>query len=252
MRHNLITSLVFATVVLAIGPTIQAAIIVTTSKSGTAPTVSSVDLAQTEYLSSSGTGSNDAAKHAHLFNGLIGNTDGDALDTGEVRMDSGNTFTVNFDITTNTLGYDITGIDSYFGWSPSSGGRSNQGYEVILTFVDNTTATLAGPTHWEPNSPASYWTTVSFAEFGGGTLFSNTVNLNGGGAAAGTSVLASGVKAITFDIANNANAGGFVVGREVDVWGSPTVAVMIPEPGSLALFGLCLLGLIGFGLRRKR
>jgi len=206
------------------------AIIVTTLKSGSPPTVSSSDLAQTQYLSSSGTGGDDASsKHADLFSGVIGNTNGSAADPGEVRLDNTNTITVNFDISTNTLGYDITRIDSYFGWNPEGGGRSNQGYEIILTFVDDTTASLAGPQHWEPNSPASYWTTVSFTASGGGTLNSNTVNLNGGGAVAGTSVLASGVKAITFDMTEDANAGGFVVAREFDIFGAPTA---IPEPDS--------------------
>ena len=206
------------------------AIIVTTLKSGSPPTVSSSDLAQTQYLSSSGTGGDDASsKHADLFSGVIGNTNGSAADPGEVRLDNTNTITVNFDISTNTLGYDITRIDSYFGWNPEGGGRSNQGYEIILTFVDDTTASLAGPQHWQPNSPASYWTTVSFTASGGGTLNSNTVNLNGGGAVAGTSVLASGVKAITFDMTEDANAGGFVVAREFDIFGAPTA---IPEPDS--------------------
>jgi hypothetical protein len=146
----------------------------------------------------------------------------------------------------NTLGYDITGIDSVFGWSNAGGGRSNQGYSIELTFVDNSTATLLNAVHWEPNSPSpAFWTVVSFANYGGGALFSDTYNLNGGGNISSTSVLASGVKAISFDIANNANAGGNVIAREFDVFGVAT----IPEPSSIVLIGVALISLVA--LRRR-
>jgi len=218
------------------------AIIVNTDKSNSPPTVSDSDLAETQYLSSSATGGtwSVVTLHAELFNGSVNNS-------ANVTMDSNNTFTVNFDISTNTLGYDITGIDSYFGWETSGGGRSNQGYSIVLTFLNDSTATLAGPTHWEPNSPDSaVWTTVSFTESGGGTLYSDTVKLNSGDAVAGSSVLASGVKAITFDIANNANVNNSqLVGREVDIFGTAT----IPEPGSLALLGIG--GLLLLSIRRR-
>ena len=71
--------------------------VVSTTKSNTAPTMSNSDLAQTQYLSSSATGGEEASSHATLFNGSIGNGDGDTNDSGEVRLNSGNTVTVNFD-----------------------------------------------------------------------------------------------------------------------------------------------------------
>ncbi len=176
---------------------------VSTSKGNTAPVVSTTDLAQTQFFGSSATGGNDvASRHAELFNGLIGNEDGDTADVGEVTMDSGNSVSVELDTSVNTSGYDITGIDVYFGWNTAAGGRANQGYSIIVTYVDDSTAVLTGPEHWEPNSPASYWTTVSFTNSG---------------------AMASGVKAITFNIANDANPGGVVVGREIDVFGVPTI-----------------------------
>ena len=187
---------------------------------------SSTDLAQTEYFSSSATDTNGRevlTQHAELFNGLVGNNNGGYADSGEVTMDSGNTVTINFDISTNTGGYDITRIESIFGWSVTSGGRANQGYEIILTFVNDSTATLAGPTHWEPNSPASYWTKVAFTMADGGTLNSDTIIVDGT-PSAGTGVTARKVKAITFDISEDANPGSWVLGREIDIFGTPTVA----------------------------
>ena len=201
-------------------------VVFTTSQSDaeTPPSFSTDDLAQTQYSGSSATGGDEVAdddERVQLFNGDIGNTDDDIDDSGEVRMDSDNTFTIEFDTSVNTSGYDITQIDSIFGWDIASGGRSNQGYEIIVTFIDNTSLSLAGPEHWEDNSPtAYYWTTVSFTDGSGGTL-------------------ACGAKAITFDITENSNAGdGVVVGREIDIFGVPTVtyaAADINKDGSVNL-----------------
>jgi len=176
---------------------------VQTSKSSTEPTVSNSDLAETWFLSSSATGSNEvASEHGQLFNGVIGNEDDDTNDNGEVTMTSVNTFTVTFDTTINSFGYDISRIDSYFGWNPASGGRSNQGYSIRFDYVDGTSETIPA-SHWEPNSPSSYWTTVSFT------------NTNGG-------ALVSGVESMTFDIANDSNANGVLIAREIDVIGVPS------------------------------
>jgi len=230
-----------AAILLALSSSVlDAEIIVTTSKIDAAspPTVSSVDLAQTEFLSSSGSGGGEAPTNsADLFNGIVGTSSSGTGSNEATTLDNTSSITVDFDISTNTDGYDITQIDSFFGWSTGAGGRANQGYEVVLTFVDTTTATLVGPTHWEPNSPANYFTKVSFAESGGGVLFSDTVDLNSGGAGAGSSVLATKVKSITFNFSENAPPGGVVVGREIDIFGSPTVdstdAFVNVGPGAL-------------------
>lgn len=209
----------------------QSAIVATSAQfDAVSPPVFSVtDLAQTAYLSSSGTGGNEASQHAELFNGVMGNTDGDTNDSGEVTLDSDNSITITLDTTVNTLGYDITGIDTIMGWSPVSNGRSNQGYEVVLGFVGGGTATLIASAHHEPNSPAQYWTSVRFTDDADSTL---------GG-------IATGVNSITWNIDNDAPNGGVVVAREFDVFGVATV----PEPSSLALLGLGGLTLI---LRRKK
>ena len=198
-----------------VGPPAVVNVQVATSQyaAGAAPSVSSTDLAQTHYLSSSATGGNDVeTDHAELFNGTAGDEDGDTADSGEVSMDSGNTITLQLDTDLNPLGYDITGINTVFGWKTSNGGRANQGYEVLLVFVDGSVVSLAGPEHWEPNSPATYWTEVSFT------------------ADAANGVMASGVKSIIFDITEDANAGGIVVGREFDVFGTATIDPDAPSP----------------------
>ncbi|MEI6891837.1 MAG: carbohydrate-binding protein [Pontiella sp.] len=176
---------------------------VSTTQSDTAPRVSSTDLAQTQYFSSAATGGNDRSEHAQLFNGVIGDNDSGTSDAGVVRMASDNTVTVTLDTSVHTNGYDLTGITTCFGWNPDNGGRSNQGYELILTSVDGSTSILAGPEHWEPNNPASYWTTVTFTNAPG-------------------RVMASRVKAVTFNITQDANAGGVVIAREFDVFGLPS------------------------------
>ena len=179
---------------------------VATGNSSTAPTVSSSDLAQTAYLSSSAVSSQELGnEHPQLFNGQIGNEDGDSGDIGEVRLVAGDSLTINFDTSVNTEGYDITQIDSIFGWNTAADGRSNQGYSIRFDLVDGSSVTEPGQ-HWNPNDPAFFWTTVSFAEAGGG-------------------LIASGVESITFQITEPANAGsvgGVLIAREFDIFGTPS------------------------------
>ena len=223
----------------------HAAILATGNKfaSGSPPSVSGTDLGETAALSYSATGPTDTFGTLHvsspgeveqLFNANVGNTDNDSNDTGETTVRNTNSFTVNFDISTNTLGYDITEIFSVAGWSTIGAGRSNQGYQIDLTFVDNTTETLIDGT-WETNSPAEYWTTATLTNIGGGVLTEGTVS-------------ATGVRAITFlnfDPSNAGGGGNFVSYREFDIIGTAT----IPEPSTLALFGLAGLAVL---VSRKR
>lgn len=203
----------------------SAEIIVTSTKSsGSTITVSSTDLGQTEYASSSSS-SNDAvgSRHAELFSGITSTSNSGTADPGVVRMAPGDSVTVNLDISTNTEGYNITGIDTFFGWVAGSGGRSNQGYEITLGFVGGGSSSFVTKRNWEPNTPVTdYWTKVSFREAGGGVLFSDTVNLNGSGANADNSILASGVESITIGNVDAANSNGVVIAREIDIFGTPT------------------------------
>lgn len=202
-----------------------AVIAVTTQQLDTPPTVGSDDLAQTHLLASASVGTDEVStRHAELFNGEIGNADGASTDTGEVKIAPGDSVTVTFDTSTHTRGYDISGIDTIFGWNPVAGGRSNQGFSITLTYIDGSTATLVEPTHWEPNTPASYWTKVSMRRAGDGALHSEEIALNAQAVIDGPSVVARGVKAVTFTLTHGGNAGGSVVAREIDIFGTPTTA----------------------------
>ena len=215
---------IFSAILLCIVSVSAEIIVTTTQSSSNTISVSSSDLGQTAYASSSSTSSDAVGtRHAELFNGIVGNVNSVTTEPGLVRMAPGDSVTVNLDISTNTEGYDITGIDTFFGWNPSTGGRSNQAYEIILGFVDGTSSTFITKRNWEPNTPITeYWTQVSFREAGGGFLFSDTVNLNGSGANADNGILASGVESITIGNVDSANAGGIVIAREIDILGTPT------------------------------
>ena len=222
----------------------QATVVVTSQKDNTTTgfpagwTFSTTDLGQAAGNAYSGFGHN-SGEAALLFNGQIGNTDGDDNDTGEVQLNSTSGITVTFDLTTNTLGYDITQIDTTFGWNTGANGRSNQGYEVLLTFADNSTGTLIGPQTYEPNNSANYWTQVALTNNGGGVLS------NG-------SLTATGVKAITFRNFDNARAGGVIVAREFDVFGSATSDAVIPEPMTMIAVGMGIASVGGYIRKRRR
>ena len=154
------------------------------------PTVSTNDLAQTALLNSSAL---NADNHARLIDGSL---------DGTVRLDSDSVLTINLDTNSQPQGYDISEINSVFGWNTQEDGRSNQGYSIRFDLVDGSSRSVAAE-HWAPNDPAFFWTTVNFTEASGG-------------------MIATGVKSVTFSIANRARAGTFVVAREFDVIGSPS------------------------------
>ena len=156
------------------------------------PTVSSNDLAQspTAFLSSSAVNADD---HERLIDGNV---------DGTVRMDSDSVLTINLNTNSQPQGYDISEINSVFGWNTQADGRSNQGYGIRFDLVDGSSRTVAAE-HWAPNDPAFFWTTVNFTEASGG-------------------MIATGVKSVTFSIANRARARRFVVAREFDIIGTPT------------------------------
>jgi len=198
---------------------------------GAPPTVSNTDLGQSAAISLSAGGLSNGAVLTSLNDGLTGTPT--ATDGTNAALDAPDTVVFTFDTTVNTLGYDITEIFTTAGWNTGGGGRANQGYQVDLTYVDGTTATLIAGAHHQPNVPTQFWTTVQFTDS------SNSVLTSVDG-----SVAATGVASISFDITNNAVPGGIVIFREFDIFGTAT----IPEPSSALLSGL---GLLLF-LRRRR
>lgn len=152
----------------------------------------------------------------------------------------GDYITYTFDVASHPAGYDISQIASYAGWSPDFGGRSNQGYQVDLTFVNGSTATLLAKTTLQANDPAAYWTKVSLTNSEGGTLSQN-------------GVVATGVKAVTFrnfDAANATGGGQYaqVMYREFDIVGTASV----PEPGTLVLAGMSVAGMLAYAWRKRK
>ena len=167
------------------------------------PTVRNNDLGQTAFLTSSATSSTElGTEHGQLFNGLIGNEDNSSGNIGEVRMNAGDTFTIDFDTVAEPEGYDISEINSVFGWNTAAGGRSNQGYGIRFNLVDGSSRSIPGQ-HWAPNSPAFFWTSVTISEASG-------------------EMLATGVASITFEVTERAVPRGVVIAREFDISGSPT------------------------------
>ena len=116
--------------------------------------------------------------------------------------------TIIFDTSVNSGGYDITKIDSVFGWNTLNGGRSNQGYSIRFDLVDGSSVAQAAQ-HWAPNAPAFYWTTVSLTDASGGPIV-------------------SGVESITFQFTEPANANGILVAREIDIFGIPVPSDSFP------------------------
>lgn len=242
---------VFALAVLVLGTAANAAIIVTTAD-GSGP--SAVESPSGSDLANAGQATLDSSSASGLnATNLAEMNDGVTNDVGGQEFGaSGSDFlTYTFDVSTNTLGYDITKIVSIFGHQDGfGGGRVNQEYEIELTFLDDTTATLVNKTEWHPGglfgSGTDEWTSVVFENSGGGALHSDTVNIDSGGATSGTDVTASGVKAITFKNFAPATPGGDLNVHEFDVFGTAT----IPEPATLALLGLG--GAVMLAGRRRR
>ena len=153
----------------------------------------------------------------NLNNGTLGVPAGIGSVAGE-NADGIFSATFTLDTAVNTLGYDITGIDSHVGYDFSS--RASQNYEVWYTTVGNATFTLLGTATYSP----------SFSGNPASTLIKWTDT---------TGTLVSGVNALRFDIkpfnGTFGNGGNNEPAyREFDAFGVATV----PEPSTLMLFGI--------------
>ncbi|MDF7825993.1 PKD domain-containing protein [Pontiellaceae bacterium B12227] len=209
----------------------------TTQKSGTTASdafpasftpYSTNDLANTNQASFLSIDDNNGgivvAQVANINDGATGTS---ANDGNQVALEAEDSFTITFDTSVNTFGYDITNINTYAAWETGGGGRANQGYDVTVTYVDNSTELVSSGTY-EPNtSPVNSWTAVYMTP------------------KAGNDVIASGVKAITFsnfdEYADGATPTDVITYREFDVLGTPTAPTEIGEvtfdvlPGGLGV-----------------
>jgi len=124
----------------------------------------------------------------------------------DARFNSGS-FTVNFDLSNSSHGYDITRIHTYSASDTSNGGRSDQEFSVTAIYTDNTTKTLTSGTHYYndvdaagENGEVNIWTEVKFSSPIG--------------------FMAKRVRALRFDFADNNNASY----TEFDIIGAPSSA----------------------------
>lgn len=147
------------------------------------------------------------------------------------------TYTITFNTTVNTLGYDITTINTFAGWNQNGSAMANQKYEVLVSTVADAGFLSLGTFEYSPFNNANTAET-------GATKVTLT-DTNG--------IIASGVDQIRFifmphgyDNTGIGTAGvNGTVYHEVDVIG---LATTVPEP-SIAMLG-------AFGamalLRRRR
>lgn len=169
-----------------------------------------------------------------------GLNDGTSVDAGS-GVAGGNTFfqrpanfaqpgstaiaTFDLNITVNTLGYDITSIQSFMGWSTVSMAQGNQTYTVAVSAVGSATYTDIATVAYIP-----------FADVNGVNYDSHVVITENS-----TGKLATGVDSIRFtflDPLSSVTPGvGTIEGtliRELDVFGFPTGGVPPPDTVTIA------------------
>lgn len=168
--------------------------------------------------------------------GLQSNTTGTALTDGgfgRVAIDGAanpgmtiihNNVSITYMLAPSALGYDISKIDTFTGWRDA--GRFYQDYRVSFAYSA---------------APAIFLNAFSIAAHPAAANDAKVSVFNNTGAA-----LASRVVGVRFDFANVQN--GFVGYRELDVFG----AAVVPEPGSVLLFGLGALALVAARRRSLR
>ena len=151
--------------------------------------------------------------------------DENGIDIAGTSPQSGNitlagTYTFDLDVSTNTLGYDITSVDVFSSWMDA---RAGHDFDLLFSTNGGTTFTSV---------------IDDVVNLGSGEFVQSTISNTSG------VLLGTGVTNVQFNVRAGDAVGNGTVFREIDVFGVPTV----PEPSSmvvLAGFGLAL-------LRRRR
>ena len=206
------------------GPaTVWGAIIITsqTTAGNTNPTTAAVgtDLLQTNLLSVSPVpGSDNSLVFSTKYNGTTG-TAHENSGANPANINSAGTYDFNLNTAVNTLGYDITAVNTYTGWTDFRAGQDNT---IWYSLVGSATFTQ--------------FADINIAHSNGTLRTSVTDN---------TGLIASGVDAIRFIVDQST-----FVYREVDLIGTPTQAAVVPEPASVAIWSFLGLGIACLARRR--
>jgi len=230
--RSMVSAAAVALLAVCLLPAISSAVIVqTTTYDHTSQTsffpISTDDLintGQSTFLSQDITGSaNSTGVPSNLNNGSTGT----ATTHATAYWDHSNVWstTFNLDTSSNTLGYDITEINTVAGWTNAN---VFQEYELFVSVVGDASFTSLGTVNMTfialdglNHSTQAKWTDT-------------------------TGTIATGVDAVRFVFADDI-APIAAIYREIDVIGAATV----PEPSSMALVALSLVGMISLRKRNR-